>query len=192
MKTDFREFYSRRGKDEKNAGGTICRYDEHGRAHVSLYTRFFSDLTGNFLCTNQMYQDLKKDLLSSIELVSVKRQIVFEIFEPSESDELNREVSIVGFRRFLNANLALEAQRAKNRFILFSIFMLLGVLIVFFLFGIKPSFLSEWAAKCIEIVGTVFVWQFVGYMVYEFQEVRMQIRRLQQMIKAEFCFKKWE
>ena len=190
---DFRSHYAERWKAIKDAGiNSIFRLDENQKAHVILYSHFFTDLPGNFLCTNRMYREFQAEVDASIALVNVKKPVVLEIYEPHESDEFDREAAITGFRTYLQGGLTLEKKRFRRRMYVFDGLLLIGILLEILLYGLDLSLLPEWVDSCVDIVATVFVWQFVGFMAYEYKSYRMQFKRLRQMIGIEYIFKKWE
>lgn len=190
---DFRNFYVQRVKERIEAGtGAIFRLDENKKAHVALYSHFFTQLSGNFLCTNKMYRELETDIANSVGLINADKRIVMDIYEPKESNELNREVAIAGFRRYLKAGLEVESKRFRRRMYVFIACLLIGIVLEVLLYGLDLSLLPEWVDSCVDIVATVFVWQFVGFMAYEHRSDRMRLKRMRQMIAMEYTFRKWE
>lgn len=189
---EFLNLFENIKKNRASGSNSTCRFDKQGRAHVTLYTHFFVNLPGNFLCTNRMYREFRDEVAGSVDLVNTDTQVVLEIYEPAESDEFNRQAAIAGFRRFIETQAEVEYKRFKSRMVVFIALLLVGIALEFVLHGMSLTLLPAWGDNCVDIMATVFVWQFIGFMAYEYQTEKIHFRRLKQMVKTEYVFQKWE
>ena len=187
-----RDFFRPNVKDliQKQYSVTPKR-DEEGRIHVALYSELFLKCTGATLITNSLYAAFYDDIASSVETVSAGEQIVMDIFEPSESDEFSREVTILGFRRYINALYLGTNKEHWRHVILFSASLVAGAVLSFFLYNFWISHISRWLYTMIDIFSTVLVWEFAGYMAFELSHEIKQLRRLRQIRNMEFQFRLW-
>lgn len=168
------------------------KLDDQGRNHVALYSEFFSNLSGRVMCTNAAYADLKNEINASIEFCDPKEKIVLDIFEPSASSEFDREAAIIGYRRYITACYRGYLRMYSSHLFLFLMFLLIGVLMLFLMYGTKLFAMPVWAEKVYDSAASVFIWQFIAYMAFEWSGERKQLQRLDQMRNLEFEFKLWE
>lgn len=198
MKVSRSFFINRKDSDSANAKQfkSSLKRDKEGRVHIALYSELFSNLGEKVLCTNSMYADLKDDISASVEPFSSKEKIAIDVFEPKESSEFDRESAIIGFRRFVNACYSGQRKQHLIHLLVFSLFLLLGLVVEFVLYGLlwdgaNPT-ISMWVFKSIEIFATVFIWQFVVYLGFEMPGEIKTLRRLSQIASVDFEFKHWE
>ena len=123
----------------ENAGvntGVAVKRDERGRLVVPVYSGFFSSLTDNVMCTNAMFEMLKKEVDSSVAPYSPKEEIVLTVFESSSgSDEDVKESVLVGFRRYITFYRKKAVSELRTHLLLFTLMFAVGVLMEFLLYG---------------------------------------------------------
>ena len=162
------------------------------RLSIPLFSAFFSSVTDNVMCTNAMYGNLYKEIESTLSVYSEKESVSLTVYESSSSGEDVKESIVVGFRKYITQCV----DRAKNSFKMhlftFTALCVIGVLIEFLLYGAFPDFLPLWLQNVLDIVAWVFVWQFAAYMTFEFVKEIKAIRRLRQILNADFIFRHWE
>lgn len=166
--------------------------DENGEMHIPCYTSFFSEMGGTVMRSYSDYSKFSNEISASLEPFKVHDPIVVDIFEINPSTDFDRETAIIGFRRYISACYAVSRRNFLGRQILFSTFLILGIIIISLLYGVFSSVFQPWLFYCIETIGTVFIWQFAGYLAFERRTERKNLIRLKQMITLEFDFKKWE
>ena len=192
MRTSRTVIFSRIKDDSIAAAGTAKR-DAQNRLVVPVYSAFFSSLTDNVMCTNAMFDALKKEIDASVSPYSVKERIVLTVYESSAASAPDvRESVLIGFRRYVGAYLQKKKATLKMRLITFTGLFLLGVLLEFLIYEVFPGILPLWIANTLDIIAWVFVWQFAAYMVFEFAKERKGIKRLSQILQTEYRFKHWE
>lgn len=162
-----------------------------GRAHLGLYTDFFDTGRGRIMRTNNEYLSFRNEVESTISNQNTIDPITIDVFELTESDEFDRETSIIGFKKFMGVCYHSYKGKYLARLTLFSFFLVIGLAMIFLLHTVGKG-LPEWLFYCLETVATVFVWQFAGYVAFELLGEIRQLRRFRQIADVEFTFKKWE
>ena len=186
-------FRPKSGEEPAVAISSTAKRDAQGRLVVPVYSGFFSSLTENVMCTNVMFDSLKKEIDASVMPYSAGEDILLTVYESSEkATEDVRESVIVGFRRYLAACRQRAESALKKHLFVFFVMFLAGVLIEFFLYGAFPDLLPLWIANSLDIVAWVFIWQFAAYLAFEFVSEIRQIRRISQLIRIEYVFRHWE
>ena len=56
----------------------------------------------------------------------------------------------------------------------------------------SATLLPWWLFKSIEVLASLFIWQFGGYLAFEFLGERKNINRYKQIANAEFVIKHWD
>lgn len=166
--------------------------DEDGRMHVPCYTSFFSEMNGTVMRSYSDYANFRKEINASLEPFKVQDPVVIDVFELTPSTEFDRETATIGFRKYISACYSIARRDFIRRQLLFFSFLIIGIVIITMLYGVLSDLLPPWLFYCIETIGTVFIWQFAGYVVFERHSERKNLIRLKQMIKLEFDFKRWE
>ena len=164
-----------------------------GRAVVSMYSDFFSRVTGNMMVTANMYELLNTEIQSVIYSYSVKENILLRVYENSPSaTELNMEGILVGFHRFLAANRKKAEHDLKVRFFGAFLAFVIGILMEYLLYGVSGLILPEWIRASLDIIAWVLVWQFAAYVAFDMVSEIRKIRRLAQIERIEYEFRHWE
>lgn len=170
--------------------------DKDGRVHVVMYTSIFHDASQNLLASNSMYANLLTDLQPCVEPYSPKEKIMVDVYETKPSDEFARDLVVVGFRKYVNSCLTGLYRQHLSRFLLFFSFLLVGIAIEVILYAIpgmaEGNILPFWLFKTIEVLGTLFIWQFGGYLAFEFFGERKNAARYKQLAEVEFTVKQWD
>ena len=166
--------------------------DENGRVHVALYSEIFSHAGGAALLTNAAYSELKDDVLSSVETLSPKERVVLDVFEPAESDPFDREAIILGFRRYVNACYMGCRREHLSRIALFSAGLIVGIVLCFLLTNYWEKDLASWIFFVLNTFSTVLIWQFAGYVAFEWNGEVKRLKRLKQIYGIEYEFRLWE
>lgn len=162
------------------------------RAHVSMFSEFFSDASEVPMYTNGMFEGLKNDIMSSIELNRTREPITMMIYEAKQSDELTREFALVGFKKYISLCVKKKSNYVINQIVVFSMFLVLGVLCIYFSNVLNPGVIRPWIANCLNNVGCVFLWNFVGYFAFQFNGDKRELQRLKQIRDMDFVFRRWE
>lgn len=162
-----------------------------GRVHLGMFTDFFSAAHGRVMRSNNEYNNLRNEVEACIGEFNTVDPITIDVFESRESDEFDRETSIIGFKKYIGANYFAYKKQCMSRLILFSTFLILGILAIVLLYT-HGTELKDWIFYCVETIATVFLWQFAGYAAFELNGEIRQMRRYRQLTDAEFAFKKWE
>ena len=193
----FRNFFTKEPLNPAKSNRMLVTRDKQGRAHVAMHSTIFSDVNENILASNSMFADLLNDIQPCIEPYSVKEKIVMDVFETKVSNDFARDTVIIGFKRYVNSCLYGLKKQHLSRFFLFFSFLVFGVLIEFILYFlvqkyVGAEFTSHWLFKSVEVLGTLFIWQFGGYLAFEFLGERKQLNRYKQIANIEFEFKHWD
>lgn len=188
---DYRNLFREARTTKKDAVRlfTPSKHDDNGFVHVSVFTNFFTDPKERRIHTNLEYSNFRNDIEATLGTLDTNEQVIMDIFESQESDETDREIAIIGFRKYVSSCYLAARQQYIKHIKLFSSFLLIGSLIIFLLYGIPHPALSEWLKKLLEIFGTVMVWQFVGYMAFERHKELKDLRRLSQIMHVKFDFR---
>lgn len=188
----FKTITFNKPKDNIAAIGAAKR-DAQNRLVVSVYSGFFSSLTDNVMCTNVMFDTLKREIDASISPYSVKENIVLNVYESSAAPAPDAwESTLVGFQKYITVYRERKKATLKAHLTTFTLLFLCGVLIEFLIYGAFPQALPLWIANTLDIIAWVFVWQFAAYMAFEFAKERKGIQRLSQILQIEYQFKHWE
>lgn len=166
--------------------------DENGNMHIPCFTSFFSEMGGTVMRSYSDYSKFRNEISASLEPFKAHDPIVIDIFERTPSSEFDRETAIIGFRKYISACYAVSRRNFLRRHFLFTSFLILGIIIITLLFGVFSSVLPSWLFYCIEAIGSVFIWQFAGYIAFERHAEKKNLTRLKQMITLNFQFKDWE
>lgn len=186
-----RDFF-RRIRSERMQFRSAAVRDAEGRIHAGLYTDFFTRYAQQMFCTNSMYAQFRSELLSTVEMYDPKERVVVTVFDSDDLEEEDRELALMGFRRYVGACYAGRLRQMMLQLCLFTAFLVVGVALVLFLHALRPSFLPEWAEYLLDAVSGVFIWQFVGYFAFEFSGNRKDLRQLERMRDLEYEFRHWE
>ena len=108
-------------------------------------------------------------------------------------DDAAEQVVVSGFRRYVGGCLMALQKKLLSRIITFSAFFILGVVLEFILYGVLNGQMEQmWLFKTIEVLATLFIWQFGGYIAFEFFGARKRIIRYKQVLDIKFNVKHWE
>ena len=174
-------------------GGTPEKRDAQNRLIVPVYSGFFTALKDNMMQTNVMFDSLKQEIEASVSPYPVDEKIVLSVYESSEQcDDDTREGAIIGFKKYIYGCMRRASKVCGAHFYTFLTACLIGILIELCLYAWFPNFLPEWIGNMLEIIAWVFVWQFVGYLFFEFANERKTVRRLDQILHIEYVFHHWE
>ena len=167
--------------------------DSQGRLVVPFYSRFFSSLSENVMCSNAMYNELKEEIEASVCIIPASERVVLTVYESSPfSDDSTRESVLIGFRKYIARYSEMKNSMLRRSFITFLLLALFGVLTEFLNYNVFLNALAEWVCNLIDVSATVLIWQFVAYLAFEFSQERKYIRRLKQIMQAEYAFRHWE
>lgn len=186
-----RDFFSHRYESERNAS-IVPHSDNEGRIHVAVYSAEFTNFGISPLWTTTMYSNLKEDILSSVELLPVKEKPILDIYESGSATEFDHERILIGFKKYLSLCYLSSRRHLLAHLVTFALFLIIGILIVFALYTNRLTFLPDWISALVDAVAAVFIWQFVGYMAYDFVPERKSTRRLAQIQSLEYRFHHWE
>lgn len=196
----FRNFFSKKNKNKVAINNKLpIHRDENGAVHVVMHNNIFADVGTTLLASNSMYASLLDDIQPCVEPYSTNEKIVLDIYETRQSDDFSREVVITGFKKYITSCLSGLIRQHIGRFFLFFSFLLVGLLIEFILYGVigpslsatNPEITINWIFKSVEVLGTLFIWQFGGYLAFEFLGERKQIKRYKQIANVDFNIKEW-
>jgi len=182
-------FLFRKNKDKKKKALYSSRKDKN--ISVAMFSSFFNQVNDDMFCTNQMYSAFKDELLSTIEIYHPKAEITVSIYEEKQSNDSTRNMLQIGFRKYINALYQKSLQGFVNQLITISIFMIVGILLVYFAYQIRPN-IQEWLFYVTTNFGTVLIWQFVGYWAFEYADQKRELLRFKQLENIQYEFKKWE
>lgn len=167
--------------------------DDQGRLVVPLYSKFFSSLSENVMCSNAMLHEFLEEIEASLCVYSTNEKVILTVYESSDSaDESTLESVLVGFKKYVVQYLKMKTARLKRGFVSFLLLALFGVLVEYLDYIVFPGLLPEWVCKLIDISGTVLIWQFVAYLAFDFSQERKIIRRFRQILQIEYVFRHWE
>lgn len=176
-------------------GNEVIR-DKDGKVHVAMTTNIFSDVSKTLLASNSMLAGLLSDVQPCVEPYSTKEKIVLDIYETTESDELSRQTVILGFKKYVNGCLYGQYKQHMGRFFLFFSFLVIGVLIEVLLYAFLSvdgsATIPWWIFKSVEVLASLFIWQFGGYLAFEFLGEKKNINRYKQIANCEFNIKHWD
>ena len=165
---------------------------ESVKINVPMFSDFFSRCEKNPLCTNGMYEAFKREVIASVELYKPRQELTLVIYENEPASDLSHEMTLVGFRKYVSLCYKKQKKTLLKRSILFSFLALVGVGCICFANTIGVSLLDTWINRCIENLGCVFLWNFLGYFSFEFMGEKRELDRVQQLYKMEYLFRKWE
>ena len=168
------------------------RKDKCGRIIVPLYSQFFSSLTNDMLYTNNMFEDLKREITMSISAYSPKEKIHLSIYESSKVDDDIRESALIGFKRYISIYYKKMIAFTQKYLFSFLILAFVGIISIYLVHNVFSNLLSEWIRYLLDIISTVFVWEFVSYLAFEFPKSISDIARLKQILQIEYTFRHWE
>lgn len=190
---DHKNFYKADDNVLPNNKNHQIKRDENGKIHVAVFSKVFSEANEHLLTSNSMYANLLADVKPCFEPYPTKENIVLEVYETKESDDFVRESVVIGFRRYVSGCLKSLCDELRNRIILFSSFLLIGVFVEILIFGILPeNAMPEWLSQTLHIFASLFIWQFGGYVAFEFLGESKKISRFKQIQKADIAFKHWD
>ena len=115
-----------------------------------------------------------------------------DIYESGESTEFDRERALIGFRKYMNENLRGSRKQLMAHLISFAVFLLIGVAIILYLYSANPAWIPAWCFQLVNIIANVFIWQFVGYMAFQFPIERKALCRIRQILSVEYEFHHWD
>ena len=191
----YSRFFFRRNerkKEQEKYAAVSGRRDENGRLHVVLYSDIFGKNTEKAMWTNADFTALREDIENSVILCPVRQQLVLDVYCPYQASKIDRERLLIAFRRYLDA--CARWQRRKNRLnlMLFFSFLLVGILMIFLLYQYLLLLVPIWIEVLLETIASVFIWQFVGYMAFEFPSEQRRLRRLIQISNIKYEFHEWD
>ena len=170
-----------------------CKLDEEGRLVVSLYSDFFSSLTDNVMCTNAMFENLKKEIEGSVALYAAKSRIALTVYESSKTaDDDVREIVMAGFKKYIAQYKARAYSTLKWNTLTFLAIAVIGILLEYFLYQLFPDVFPVWISNLLDIAATVMIWEFVAFIAFEFSREVAGIRRLNQILDVKYTFRHWE
>ena len=182
---------TRRKEQDKHASA-LARCDEKGRIHVALFSDLFGKQAENAMWTNAVFTKLREDIENPVALCPIRQQVVLDVYSPQLASEIDRERLLIAFRRYLEACEKGQRRKNLNSLLLFSCFLLIGILMIFVLYQFLQTLIPVWINVLLEIIATVFIWQFVGYMAFEFPPERRRLHRLHQIINITYEFHEWD
>lgn len=169
------------------------RRDSQGRLIVPFYSKFFSSLSENVMCSNAMFNEFKEEIEASLCVYPRNEQIVVTVYESSSrTDDSTRESVLVGFKKYIIQYSEMKIAVLKRSFVSFLLLALFGMLVEFLNYSIFPDVLPGWICNLIDVSATVLIWQFVAYLAFEFSQERKYIQRLRQIVQGEYVFRHWE
>ncbi len=169
------------------------RRDAQGRLIVPLYSRFFSSISENVMCSNVMLKEFMEEIEASLNVYSTDERVLLTVYESSDSaDDETRESVLVGFKKYAAQYLKRKTAMLHRSFLSFLLLALFGVLIEFLNYNVFAGILSEWVCNLIDISATVLIWQFVAYLAFDFSQALKDIQRLKQILQIEYVFRHWE
>lgn len=190
----IRNFF-RVSREIKQSYKATMNKDDKGSIHVAIHNNIFTKIKkDNYLATNSSFASLKNDIKPCIEPYKSNEHVVVDVYETEESDEFSRDMAIIGFKRYMNSLCYGQSKTIKRMFAICLIAMLIGIGIEVILYAI-PSIgnnLPLWLFKTIEIIATLFIWQFFGYLTFEFPGSIINYKRNMQIAKCDFEFKHFE
>lgn len=190
---DHKSFFKKKSKAKSVRTTRHNDRAKDGRVHIAMHSNIFSEVKHNLIASNSMYADLLNDIQASVEPYSTKEKITIDLYETEKTDEFTKDSVIVGFRKYVNGCLYSLRKQHLFRFSLFGSFLLIGILIEFILYGvIGYGNMSDWVFKSIEVLGTLFIWQFGGYLAFEFLGEMKNIYRYKQALEIEFNVRQWD
>ena len=166
--------------------------NDDGKVHVAMFSDFFTSYEKNPLYTNGMYEGFKEEILSSIELYRANEDIKLLVYESEPTDELTHEIVTAGFNKYINQCMRKQFNYLLNRTIIFSSFSLFGVLCIVFATSNIATNYAPWLVSCINNMGCVFLWNFLGYFAFEFFGDRRNLKRLKQILIIEYTYRQWD
>ena len=193
--SDYRNFF-KRNKEARQQYQNMAKKDKQGYIHVMIHSLLFSNMDKTIIGTNGMYNELKEDIIPCIEPFSPKDKICVEVLETEESTDFGRQTAILGFKRYMNSLLYGQRKAFFAKFAVFFSFVFVGILIEFLLYFVvgqdacPPNLF--WLFKSAEVLGTLFIWQFGGYMVFDFPGEVKSLKQNKQIANAKFVFKHFE
>jgi len=183
--------FLRNRNDEEETGIPVYAKSKNGVVNVAMFSDFFSSISDDMFCTNSMYSDFKDAILSTVDVYNTKDVITLDIYEKNESSEYTRELLQIGFRKYAHALYLKARQELIDELTTVSIFVVVGVLLIIIAYGLGP-FIPTWALYLISNIGTVLLWQFVGYWAFEYADQKHTMDRFKQIENIKYEFKKWE
>lgn len=188
-----RNFFHRSQSEASTAPAfSSAHRDPLGKVHVAMYSKLFSESAVLPLWSNSMYQSLRYDIENSIDLFNTREKIMMDIYETGESTDLDRERALIGFHKYMKDCYLGSKRQNTAHLLLFLVFLLLGLALIFLLYSLCPQWIPQWIFILMDTVAAVFIWQFVGYMAFEYPVERKKMRRIRQIIGLEFTFHHWD
>lgn len=190
---DYRNFFKKNNNEVKSSNKYSFRTqrNEEGKIQVAIHSTIFSDIGENLLASNSMFSNLLEDIKPCVEPYSANENIVLQVYETKPSNELSRTTAIVGFKRYVNGCYNSLRKQHLYRLFLFGGFLLIGLLIEFLLYFVikedNPD-LPRWIFKSIEVLASLFIWQFGGYIAFEFLGELKTMKRYKQIANIDFEF----
>ncbi|MCQ2776500.1 MAG: hypothetical protein MJ217_02105 [Bacilli bacterium] len=182
-------------REIKQSYKSTLNKDGDGAIHVAIHNNIFADIKKNsYLASNSSYASLKNDIKPCIEPYKSNEHIVVDLYETEESDEFARDVAIIGFKRYMNSLCYGAAKTIRRMFAICFTAMLMGILLEILLYGVPVigNNLPMWLFKTLEVVATLFIWQFFGYLTFEFPGTITNYKRNMQIAKCDFEFRHFD
>lgn len=173
-------------------GRTRNAHTGDGAVTVPMFSDFFAGAETSPLYTNGMYEGFKQEIISSVELYKTRDDITMMIYEAEPVNDLSREVVLVGFRKYIAQCVQKQKKYVSKRTVLFSLLAALGVFCIYFSNAPWAGGIAPWVLSCINNVGCVFLWNFLGYFAFEFSGDERELNRLRQIHRMQYSFRKWE
>lgn len=188
-----KNFFERKDFNPYYKNKLDIKRDQEGKVHVAMNTSIFDDVKANLLASNSMYASLLTDIQPCLEPYSAKENIVLDIYVTEEPDDFTKESVMAGFKKYVNSCIIALVKQHLFRFFLFFSFLVIGIVIEGVLYGkADVGNNPKWWLKSIEVLGNLFIWQFGGYMAFEYLGESKNIKRYKQIANIEFNIKKWD
>jgi len=183
-----------RKKDENRPSGShLENKGKDGKAHVGMFSDFFTSVNTDMFCTNSMYAGFKEQVISTVDVYSPKVEITLDVYETKLSTDFNREFLKLGFKKYIHACYERAWREYINELLQVTVFLLVGIAVIIIGYGLKKLFSPlEWPTYLITNLGTVLVWQFVGFWAFEYSGHKKELDRLKQVENIKYNFKKWD
>lgn len=180
-----------RKKDKETPKHTFDYKGKDGKAKVGMFSDFFTSVNTDMFCTNAMYSAFKEQVISSIDVYSPKIDIELEVYETKLSTDFNREFLKLGFRKYIEACRERARREYVNELLQVSFFAVVGIIVIIIGFALQPI-VPAWVWHLVTNLGTVLLWQFVGFWAFEYAGHKRELDRLQQVQNIKYEFKKWD
>lgn len=163
------------------------------KASLAMFSDFFSNANENGFSTNAMYANFKDQIVATIDVYSPKVDITLDVYELKPSSQIGRDFVLLGFKKYIQNCYRRVFKEFLNILITTSIFFVVGITLIIASFALLPLLNNlQWPFYLVQTMGTVLVWQFVGFWAFEFSSHYKTLNRLKQIENIEFVFKKWE